>query len=234
MNNHHTYKVTIQVPSKFIRLFRAYHIKYNQHSRYDKDDQISYDVSIYDHIIEDSTIKLVLCMPGLSDKYNVKVVETQTNREVSYDYDCVYVFDESSIPECKICFNMPAGDVSVFVVDHKSDIEHAQNKEDELMEPKTQSQEIVTTFQIEEPIAKQLSELLIKQSIREKLLDQNINNPTKYEQMEQMLVPIVAQIESLKNYITKECVPAKYRSEQYVWNYDGYEIDGCTVYIYNA
>ena len=234
VNTYRTYKVAIRVPLKFIRLFRAYHIKYNQHDRCDKDDYISQYVSIYDHIVEDSTIKLVLCMSGLLDKYEVKAVGTQTNREIPYNYDYEYVFDESNIPECKICFNMPAEDVSIFLVDHKSSTEQMQNKEDKLMEPKTQSQQVVASFQIEEAVAKQLSELLIKQSIREKLLDQNINNPTKYEQMEQMLIPIVAEIEALKNHITNECVPAEYRSEQYVWNYDGYEIDGCTVYIYNA
>lgn len=225
-NTDRKYRVIVKIPGEFIKSFGTSIIRDGCY------DQISDDKTVYENITEGSLVELILYMPGTLDVSNVKLFDLHTNQEILYNYE--QIFDHMSIPECKIYFNMPGGDVSVIVVDNEYNMKQNQFKEDELMKPKTQSQEIVTTFQIEEPIAKQLSELLIKQSIREKLLDQNINNPTKYEQMEQMLVPIVAQIESLKNYITKECVPAKYRSEQYVWNYDGYEIDGCTVYIYNA
>lgn len=136
-------------------------------------------------------------------------------------------------------FYMPGSSVDIIVKDgillepgngiHKNDY---IDKEAMKMEPKTTGTTIVDTFNIPEQVAKRLSELLVKQSIREKMLDQNIENPDKYEKMENMLVPIVAEIESLKNYITKECVPAEYRSDNFAWNYDGYEIDGCVVSIY--
>lgn len=112
--------------------------------------------------------------------------------------------------------------------------EDASVKEENKMEPKTTTNAIVDTFTIPEQVAKRLSDLLVKQSIREKLLDQNIENAEKYERMENMLVPIVAEINQLKNQITMEYVPEKYQSDMYVWNYDGYDIDGCTVYIHNA
>ena len=86
---------------------------------------------------------------------------------------------------------------------------------------------IVGYFDIPEELAKELSELLTKQSIREKLLLQLIDEPSKYEQAENMLLPIVAKIEAIKIKITEDYVPEPYRSPIYVWSYDGWEVSGC-------
>lgn len=92
---------------------------------------------------------------------------------------------------------------------------------------------IVGSFEIPDELAKELSELLTKQTIRERLLLQLIDEPEKYEKAEEMLVPIVSKIEAIKIKITKEYVPAEYNSTQYVWNYDGYEVAGNKVQIIN-
>lgn len=92
------------------------------------------------------------------------------------------------------------------------------------MEPNANAQVIVDRFEIPDELAKRLSELLTKQVIRERVLNQNLGDPAKYEQAEQLLMPIVSEIEAIKVRITKELVPEKYRSDVFLWNYDGYEI----------
>lgn len=144
-------------------------------------------------------------------------------------YSCDKIYLEG-YDQYDVEFIMPEKPVYIDVIDNKDASVEEENK----MEPKTTTNSIVDTFTIPEQVAKRLSELLVKQSIREKLLDQNIENAEKYERMESMLIPIVAEINQLKNQITMEYVPEKYQSDMYVWNYDGYEIDGCTVYIHNA
>lgn len=94
-----------------------------------------------------------------------------------------------------------------------------------------QEQIIVGSFEIPEELAKELSELLTKQTIRERVLIQVIDDPVKYEQAENMLVPITSKIESIKVKITNDYVPQMYRSAKYIWNYDGYEVAGCNVNI---
>ena len=84
---------------------------------------------------------------------------------------------------------------------------------------------VIDHFEIPEELARELSELLTKQVIRERLLLQLINDPEKYEQAESNLVPITAKIEAIKLKITKEYIPDKYNSRRYVWNYNGFEID---------
>lgn len=83
---------------------------------------------------------------------------------------------------------------------------------------------VVGSFAIPEELAKELSELLTKQTIRERLLIQLIDDPVKYEQAEAVIVPITSKIEAIKVRITNEFVPQNYRSSKYVWNYDGWEI----------
>ena len=90
---------------------------------------------------------------------------------------------------------------------------------------------IVSTFQIPEELAKELSELLTKQTIRERLLIQLIDDPNKYEQAEAMLVPITSKIEAIKIKITEQFVPDDFKSPEYIWNYDGWEVAGCDVNI---
>ena len=83
---------------------------------------------------------------------------------------------------------------------------------------------IVGAFTIPEELAKELSDLLTKQTIRERLLVQLIEDPVKYEQAEKMLIPVTAKIEAIKVKITNEYVPEEFRSPKYVWNYDGWEV----------
>lgn len=92
-------------------------------------------------------------------------------------------------------------------------------------------QVVVDYFAIPEELAKELSDLLTKQTIREKMLVQVINEPDKYEKAEELLIPITARIEAIKIKITKEFVPAKYNSLRYMWNYDGWAVDKNKVQI---
>jgi len=90
---------------------------------------------------------------------------------------------------------------------------------------------VIDTFQIPEELAKELSELLTKQTVRERVLLQLINEPAKYEEAEKMILPIVAKIEAIKMKITKEYVPTEYNHPDYSWNYNGFEIAGNDVEI---
>ena len=92
--------------------------------------------------------------------------------------------------------------------------------------------QIVGTFEIPEEIAKELSTLLVKQSIREKLLENVVNDPDKYNEIETMLIPLVKKIDVLKHKITNELVPEQFCDEKYMWNYDGFDIAGTTVQVY--
>ena len=93
------------------------------------------------------------------------------------------------------------------------------------------NQTVIDTFEIPEDLAKELSELLTKQTIRDRLLVQLINEPEKYDTAEQRLIPVTAKIEAIEIKITKEYVPDKYNSTKYMWNYDGYEISGNKVEV---
>lgn len=93
------------------------------------------------------------------------------------------------------------------------------------------TQAVVDTFEIPEDLAKELSDLLTKQTIRERLLVQLINEPEKYNQAEDMLIPVTARIEAIKIKITKEFVPVKYNDRRFQWNYDGWEVDQNRVQI---
>lgn len=92
-------------------------------------------------------------------------------------------------------------------------------------------QVVIDHFEIPEDIAKELSELLTKQTIRERLLLQVIDDPAKYEQAESLMIPITAKIERFKIQITRNFVPAKYNDPRYQWNYDGWEVDGNKVQV---
>lgn len=95
------------------------------------------------------------------------------------------------------------------------------------------AQTLVGTFEIPENIAKELSELLTKQSIRERLLTSVIGEPEKYEELEKQLIPVVQKIDALKTKITEEYVPNEY-DERYVWNYNGFEVSGTSVQVYKV
>lgn len=84
---------------------------------------------------------------------------------------------------------------------------------------------VIDHFEIPVPLAQELSNLLIKQVIRERLLAQLIDDDEKYNKAEELLIPIVSKVEMIKVKITNEFVPEKYRSSNYSWNYNGYEVD---------
>ena len=96
------------------------------------------------------------------------------------------------------------------------------------------SQQIIDYFEIPEELAKELSDLLTKQSIRERIASQLVDQPEKYEEAEKLLIPVTRRIEALKIKITKEYIPDQYNSSKYMWNYDGYDVDGNRVQIINA
>ena len=92
-------------------------------------------------------------------------------------------------------------------------------------------QRVIGEFEIPEDLAKELSELLTKQTIRERLLTQLIDQPDKYEEAEKLLIPVTSRIEAIKIKITKEYIPEQFNSAKYMWNYDGYEVSGNKVQI---
>jgi hypothetical protein len=85
-------------------------------------------------------------------------------------------------------------------------------------------QKVVDHFEIPDDLARELSELLTKQTIRERLLLQLVSELEKYEQAEKLLIPVTAKVEAIKLKITKEFIPQKYNSRRYMWNYEGYEV----------
>ena len=90
---------------------------------------------------------------------------------------------------------------------------------------------VLEYFEIPEELAKELSDLLTKQVVRERLLLQVVGDPVKYNELEAMILPITAKIEAIKARITEQYVPQKYRSVKYMWNYTGYEVDQNKVQI---
>lgn len=94
--------------------------------------------------------------------------------------------------------------------------------------------ERVTTFEIPEELAKHLSILLVKEKVRKELLSNSIGDKNKFEEVEQLVVEVSSEVEKIKHDITTLYVPEKYRSEEFVWDYNGFEIDNNIVTIYKA
>lgn len=90
----------------------------------------------------------------------------------------------------------------------------------------------VEVFEIPEHLAKELSDLLVRESIRKKLLSEVLNDPVKYEQIEDLLAKATERIDEIKNLITVEFVPDEFQSEKFIWDYKGYSIDKNVVSIY--
>lgn len=132
------------------------------------------------------------------------------------------VFTNMGLDTSRIAFTMPNDDVMIKV---KLNVEGRTK-----MEEKTKNG-IIEMVPIPEDMARELSDLLIKQTIRERVLVQLVGQPDKYDEAEKMLMPIVAKIEAIKVKITREHIPAKFNDEKYVWNFNGYEIDGAAVEI---
>ncbi len=99
------------------------------------------------------------------------------------------------------------------------------------MEPETKSPAIVATFEIPDELAQELSDLMTRQAIREQLLLQQTNDPQKFQEIEDLLVPIVEKINAIKNRITTEYVPDQFRFPRFSWNYSGWAISNHMVEI---
>ena len=96
------------------------------------------------------------------------------------------------------------------------------------------AQVLAGKFDIPEDMAKELSELLSRKTIKEDLMINVLKNKD-FDQMEALeiqLIPVVQKIEAIKNNITANHVPEEFRSDRFVWNYDGYDIDGCSISVY--
>lgn len=94
--------------------------------------------------------------------------------------------------------------------------------------------DVIDTFTIPEELAQKLSDLLIKQSIRQNTVNSCVGDPEKYGQAEAMLIPVTAEIDKIKYHISTELVPKKYRSSKYRWNFNGWEIDNNVLQILYA
>lgn len=92
-------------------------------------------------------------------------------------------------------------------------------------------QKVIDYFEIPEDLAKRLTDLLATQSIRERLLLNLVDQPAKYKETEKELVKVVREIEAIKITITSTYVPERYNSSEYMWNYDGWDIDENKVQI---
>ena len=90
---------------------------------------------------------------------------------------------------------------------------------------------VIDYFEIPEDIAKELSDVMVKHSIRESILLKLVNDKEKYEAAEANLIPITARLEALKIQITRDYVPKKYNSRKFIWNYNGFDVDGNRVQI---
>ena len=150
---------------------------------------------------------------------NVYLANDIFHRVIKYNLS---IFDNSYL----FNFDIPDNDVIIeiqYIPDNKEDINSMEDKE--------KDQNIVGSFEIPDELAKELSELLTTQMIRERVLTQVVNEPDKYESVEKMLIPVVQKIEAIKLKITNEFVPAEFNSIKYVWNYNGYEVDGNKVQV---
>ena len=87
------------------------------------------------------------------------------------------------------------------------------------------TQTIIDHFEIPEELAKELSDLLTKQVVRERMLMQLIDDEAKYDTAEGLLSKVVSKIEAIKVKITREYVPQQYRTPKYMWNYNGWDVD---------
>lgn len=77
------------------------------------------------------------------------------------------------------------------------------------------------TVKIDESIANKLSNLLVKQKIRTDLLVTVMDDPEKYNKVEDGLVEIIKEIDSVKQYITDHFIPEEYQTDYYQWTYPG-------------
>lgn len=156
-----------------------------------------------------------------------------TDGNINIDVHPKNVYTNTNYDNYEYEFEMPDSNITLVVEEYKAN-KIEEEKEMEVVKTPELNGEIIDWFEIPEEIAKELSELLVKQSIRETMLQTMISDPVKYEQAEKLLIPVVSKVEALKATITRKYVPEKYRSDKFMWNYDGYEIDKNQVQILNS
>lgn len=179
-----------------------------------------------DHFDGTTTTGSLMAKPG--EKVSMFVIT-----EVDYDIESVTIVTKGNhIVPCPPSFSVAMTTVFSFEMpddDIKITLKFRKIKEDYVMEPKTKK--VIDHFEIPEELATELSDLLTRQTIRERLLSANTGDPVKFKELEDMLVPITSKIEAIKMRITSEFVPEQYRDERYSWNYDGWEVAKNTVQV---
>lgn len=119
----------------------------------------------------------------------------------------------------QLTFTTPKDDFKIITTVKKD------NQGGKQMAPESK-QVIIDTVEIPEALAQELSELLAKQSIRQQVLKEVIDQPDKYDAAEKILIPVVQKIDAIKVKITREYIPEQYQSDRFIWNYNGYEVNG--------
>lgn len=92
----------------------------------------------------------------------------------------------------------------------------------------------VGQFDIPDEMAKELSELLSRKTILEDVLVGVAmkKDMDAFDNLAKELYPTIEGIEAIKHKITAELVPDEFKTDKYIWNYDGYAIAGPTIFIY--
>ena len=83
---------------------------------------------------------------------------------------------------------------------------------------------VIDTFEIPEELGRELTELLAKQVINDRILSSVADQPEKYQTVMNAQIGIQRNIDRIKWVITEEYVPDEYRSDRHSWNYNGYDI----------
>lgn len=91
--------------------------------------------------------------------------------------------------------------------------------------------DVVKVFEIPDELARELSEVVTKISIRQNLLVEVIDKPGKFEEIETSIIPLQERKNALMNLVTRNYVPEEYRSERYSWFFPGYSIAGNECWI---
>lgn len=90
---------------------------------------------------------------------------------------------------------------------------------------------VIDTFEIPDEMARELDRLIIQVDIMKDMLAANVIDDGRFDKLQEKLIPLQSRYTTLKNLITYQYVPSKYNSENYSWNYPGYELTGNTCWI---
>lgn len=83
---------------------------------------------------------------------------------------------------------------------------------------------VIDRFEIPEELGLELTELLAKQVINDRILSSVADQPEKYQTVMNAQIDIQRNIDRIKWLITEQYVPDCYSSDRYSWNYNGYDI----------